>query len=72
MVWDVFWFGVALMSFHVFTREFFVERVDPADNTWDWLRRRFSFSEGSLVAILPGLFVYGAVRVVAGLCGRGY
>jgi len=65
VVWDVFWFGVALWSFNVFSRQFFTEQVEPADTTWDWLRRRFSFSDGSLVAIYRAWFVYGAVRVVA-------
>jgi membrane-bound metal-dependent hydrolase YbcI (DUF457 family) len=65
VVWDVFWLGMALMSFHVFTRRFFAEQVEPADTTWRWLRHRFGFSDGSLVAVYRAWFIYGAVRVVA-------
>jgi hypothetical protein len=65
VAWDVVWFGVALMSFNVFTRQFFAERVEPADATWGGLRRRFGLSDSSLVAIYRAWFVYGAVRMVA-------
>jgi membrane-bound metal-dependent hydrolase YbcI (DUF457 family) len=65
VVWDVFWLGIALMSFRVFTRSFFETRVEPADATWGWLRRRFAFSDGTLVAMYRAWFVYGAARVLA-------
>lgn len=65
VIWDVFWLGVALMSFQVFTHRFFAEQVEPADGTWGWLRHRFGLSDGSLVAIYRAWFIYGAVRVVA-------
>lgn len=63
-VWDLFWFGMVLLSWKVLTREFFFTKVVPDDPAWGWLRRKFRLSNRAMLAIYRAYMLYGITRVV--------
>jgi membrane-bound metal-dependent hydrolase YbcI (DUF457 family) len=64
-VWDFFWLCLALLGWRVFTADYFFGTVVPADGAWAWLRRRFSFSDRTLLALYRAFFIYGSARIFA-------
>lgn len=64
-VWDAFWLVVAVLSWRVFTRRYFVDVVLPTDPVWARLRRRFHFSETTLLAMYRAYFLYAGARILA-------
>jgi membrane-bound metal-dependent hydrolase YbcI (DUF457 family) len=61
--WDFFWLCLALGGPRVFTRQFFRDRIVPADPVWGRLQRRFSMTETVMLAVYRAYFVYGACRI---------
>jgi membrane-bound metal-dependent hydrolase YbcI (DUF457 family) len=64
-VWDFLWLCLALSGFRVFSREYFFDRVVPADPVWGWMRRRFRMSDRAMLAVYRSYFVYGGCRIFA-------
>ena len=64
-VWDFLWLCLALLSFRVFSREFFFETVVPNDPIWAWMRRKFRMSDRTMLAVYRAYFVYGGARIFA-------
>lgn len=64
-VWDLLWLGIAVMSWRVFSRDYFFDEVVPADPAWGWLRRRLDLSDRAMLLLYRGYFFYGACRIFA-------
>ena len=64
-VWDIFWLVLVLLSWRVLSARYYHDRVEPADPVFRWLRRRFRFSDVTLVALYRAFFFYGALRIFA-------
>jgi hypothetical protein len=64
-VWDAIWIVIALVSWRVFTRSYFLDVVVPTDPVWRGVRRRFHASDTVLLAMYRAYFVYAFARVVA-------
>jgi membrane-bound metal-dependent hydrolase YbcI (DUF457 family) len=62
-VWDAFWLLLALVSWRVFTRQYFFDVVVPSDPVWSRLRRKWRVSDSTLVALYRAYFVYAAARI---------
>ena len=63
-LWDTAWLAAALASFEVVRRRWFLERVEPDDPLWAWLRRRWHLRTSTLLALYRAWFVYAAGRIV--------
>lgn len=64
-VWDLTWLAIALAGSAVFSQTFFRDNVAATDPAWSWMRRRFSFSDATLLAMYRAFFLYGACRIFA-------
>jgi membrane-bound metal-dependent hydrolase YbcI (DUF457 family) len=66
-IWDFFWFlMVIFFARDVLRTDYFRRIVVPNDpKPWAFLQRRLHLSENGLLAFYRGLFLYGAVRMVA-------
>jgi membrane-bound metal-dependent hydrolase YbcI (DUF457 family) len=64
-VWDFFWLCLALTGWRVFTAEYFFNTVVPADGAWAWMRRKFHWTDRTLLALYRAYFIYGATRIFA-------
>jgi len=66
-IWDFFWFLMVIFFARDTLRvEYFRRVVVPTDPVaWSFLKRRLYLSDNGLLAIYRGLFLYGAVRMVA-------
>jgi membrane-bound metal-dependent hydrolase YbcI (DUF457 family) len=62
LAWDAVWLVLALASWRMLKRDFFVTRIAPADPFWGWLGRRLP--ERVLLALYRGSFFYGATRMI--------
>jgi membrane-bound metal-dependent hydrolase YbcI (DUF457 family) len=59
-VWDAFWVVLALLSWRIFARSYFLERVAPRDGFWARIGRWLP--EDALLAIYRGAVFFGVCR----------
>jgi membrane-bound metal-dependent hydrolase YbcI (DUF457 family) len=63
-VWDFFWLMVLLLvARRALGERYFREHVEPTDEFWPWLRRRFHAPDRMLRAIFRAYVFYGACRI---------
>ena len=63
-VWDFFWLMVLLLvARRALGERYFREHVEPTDEFWPWLRRRFHAPDLMLRAIFRAYVFYGACRI---------
>jgi membrane-bound metal-dependent hydrolase YbcI (DUF457 family) len=63
-VWDFLWLMVLLLvARRALGERYFREQVEPTDDFWPWLRRRFHAPDRMLRAIFRAYVFYGACRI---------